>query len=382
MAIAQAETERYSTTRKVTLVGAGVNLLLATGQVVVGLAGQAQSLIADGAHTLSDLVGDLLVLVAAREASREADETHPYGHGRIETVATAILGFALIGIAVAFGIDAARRLLDTEQLLRPEPITLLAALAAVILKESLYHYTRLMARRIGSRLLEANAWHHRSDAISSVIVVAGIAGTLAGVAYLDAIATIGVALFIGHMGLRFAYHSFQELMDRALEPAKVEAIRRVINAVDGVQSLHMLRTRAMGGRALVDVHIQVSPFISVSEGHQIAETVLHRLKREVGEVADVTVHIDPEDDETAAPNKDLPLRQELLRRLRPLLDALPQSEDLEHLRLHYLGGRIHIELVLPITEFNTPEQARSAAREFSRSARQLEEVGSAQVFFR
>jgi cation diffusion facilitator family transporter len=382
MAVAPAESERYTTTRKVTLVGAAVNLLLATGQIVVGLIGQAQSLIADGAHTLSDLVGDFLVLLAAREASRAADESHPYGHGRIETVATVILGLALISVAVAFAVDAAQRLLDPERLLQPRPITLIAALAAVILKESLYHYTRLMARRIGSRLLEANAWHHRSDAISSVIVVAGIGGTLSGVASLDAVATIGVALFIGQMGLRFVYHSFRELIDSALEPEKVDVIRRVITGVDGVQSLHMLRTRAMGGRALVDVHIQVSPFISVSEGHQIAETVLNRLKREVGEVSDVTVHIDPEDDETAEPNRHRPLRGELLGRLRPLLEELPRSQDLEHVRLHYLGGKIHIELVLPITDFDTPKQARDAASQFARSAKQLDEVGSAQVFFR
>lgn len=380
--MAVAETQRYSTTRTVTLVGAGVNLLLASGQILIGLVGQAQSLIADGAHTLSDLAGDVLVLIAAREAAREADETHPYGHGRIETVATVILGLALIAVAVGFAFDASQRLLDPDRLLSPEPITLAAALAAVLLKESLYHYTRVMARRIGSRLLEANAWHHRSDAISSIIVVIGIAGTLAGVAYLDAVATIGVALFIGHMGLRFVYNSFQELIDTALEPEKVESIRHVINEVDGVHSLHMLRTRAMGGRALVDVHIQVNPFISVSEGHQIAETVLHRLKREVGEISDVTVHIDPEDDETAAPNRHLPLRRELLRRLRPLLDELPRSEDLEQIRLHYLNGKIHIELVLPITDFDSPEAARDAARHFVQSAKALGEVGSAQVFFR
>jgi cation diffusion facilitator family transporter len=380
--MAVAETQRYSTTRTVTLVGAGVNLLLASGQILVGLLGQAQSLIADGAHTLSDLAGDFLVLIAAREAAREADETHPYGHGRIETVATVILGLSLIGVAVGFAFDASQRLLDPDRLLRPEPITLAAALAAVLLKESLYHYTRVMARRIGSRLLEANAWHHRSDAISSIVVVIGIGGTLAGVTYLDAVATIGVALFIGHMGVRFVYNSFQELIDTALAPEKVESIRRVINEVDGVHSLHMLRTRAMGGRALVDVHIQVNPFISVSEGHQIAETVLHRLKREVGEISDVTVHIDPEDDETAAPNRYLPLRKELLRRLRPLLDELPRSEDLEQIRLHYLNGKIHIELVLPITDFDSPEAARDAAKRFVESAKQLVEVGSAQVYFR
>jgi len=340
--------ERYEQTRKVTQVSILVNLLLSVLQISMGFIGHSQALIADGIHTLSDLAGDFLVLVAAQQAHRAADKSHPYGHGRIETLATVFLGFLLIAAAIGISFDASQRLLHPETLLSPNVFTLLATAIVIIAKEGLYQYTARVAERIHSNLLKANAWHHRSDAISSIIVLLGITAALLGIPSADAIAAIFVALFIARIGIKLGWQGIQELIDAAVEDDKLKDIRNIITKIDGVRNLHMLRSRAMGGQILIDVHIQVAPMISVSEGHHIAETVQHNLISQVPELIDATVHIDPENDENVATCIGLPLRKELLEELRPLVAELPGHEALEKAVLHYLSGKVNLELRLPI----------------------------------
>ncbi len=340
--------ERYRATQRVTLVGAVTNVALAAAQLAGGLLTHSQGLIADGLHTLSDLASDFVVLFAARHAHHEADEEHPYGHGRIETLATSVLGLALIGVALGIGFQLVQRMRHPESLLHPTPAAIGFALLAVFSKEALYRYTMAVARRVRSDMLRANAWHHRSDAISSLVVVAGIGGSLLGIANFDAVAALVVCLFIAHIGWQLLWQSSQELIDSALEPATVRRIERIIRSVDGVVAMHQLRTRKSGSGAFVDVHIQVPQDVSVSEGHQISEAVRARLLREVEPVSDVTIHIDPEDDLVARPNDALPLRQALLAELRPVWGELGLAEDIRDVRLHYLDGCIRLELVLPL----------------------------------
>ncbi|MCL4157313.1 UNVERIFIED_CONTAM: hypothetical protein GTU68_000964, partial [Idotea baltica] len=193
--------ERYKATRKVTLTGAIVNALLAVAQLLGGFFAQSQALIADGVHTLSDLASDFVVLFAAKAASKDADEDHPYGHGRFETVATVILGIALGSVAIGIAMSAIGRLMNPEKLLQPQPIALLFVALAIISKEGLYHYTMSVANRVDSKLLKANAWHHRSDALSSVLVAIGVAGSVfLEIPWLDAAAAILVAILIFYMG--------------------------------------------------------------------------------------------------------------------------------------------------------------------------------------
>jgi cation diffusion facilitator family transporter len=203
----RSNADRYAATQRVTLTGAAVNIVLATAQLIGGVLTHSQGLIADGVHTVSDLASDFLVLLASRHAHREADIEHPYGHGRIETLATSILGLTLILVAGGILIDVVRRLQNPEQLLQPTPAALVFAALAVISKESLYQYTRRVAKRVRSSLLEANAWHHRSDAISSLIVIVGITGSLLGLKNFDAFAALVVAMFIGHIGWRVLWRS-------------------------------------------------------------------------------------------------------------------------------------------------------------------------------
>ncbi len=327
--------------------GAVVNVVLAFAQIVGGFFAQSQALIADGFHTLSDLVTDFVVLIAAKMASKDADEDHPYGHERIETIATVILGLALGAVGIGIALDAVNRLQNPEKLLQPGLLAICLAAFGILCKEGLYQYTYRAGKRINSTLLKANAAHHRSDAISSVMVAIGVtASVIFSIPWLDALAALAVSVMIFYMGAKLILDSTMELVDTAWESEKVESMLALINNVSGVENAHMLRTRKMSSSVLVDVHIQVAPHISVSEGHHIAEQVMSQLREEYDEVSDIMVHIDPEDDETAAPSKHLPDRVALLELLTPIFKHLNMSEVIEHTIIHYLDGKIELEVQL------------------------------------
>ena len=338
---------RYEATRNVTLVGLFINIFLSIAQIIGGLLTQSQALISDGIHTLSDLASDIVVLIAAKVASKDADEDHPYGHGRFETLATIILGLALVSVAIGIAMNAWQRISNPETLLQPKPLALLFASLAIISKEGLYHYTMKIANKFDSKMLKANAWHHRSDAISSVIVVIGIIGSVYfKIPWLDAAAAILVSVMIFYMGIRLILDSTMELVDTALESEKTEEIRQFISQIEGIEELHMLRTRKMGTNVLADVHLQVNAYLSVSEGHYIAEKVIHKLRHQFPEMHDITVHIDPEDDETASPSKDLPSRQEVMAEIYPVIKQTGIADDITNIVLHYIDGKIEIEVIL------------------------------------
>jgi cation diffusion facilitator family transporter len=369
---------RYRETIKVTLIGSVVDLLLGVFKIQFGFLSQSQALIADGIHSLSDLATDGIVLYAAKHSHTEADEEHPYGHGRFETVATVGLGIALLVVAIGISIDATLRLFNPEKLLIPSMGALIVAAISIVSKEAIYHYTMYVARKYNSNMLRANAWHSRTDAISSVVVLVGVAGSMAGLWYLDAIAAIGVGLMIAKIGWDLAWHSIRELVDTGLDAERVKAIREIILAVDGVVSLHILRTRRMAGEALVDVHIQVAPHISVSEGHYVSETVRARIIKEIEEVADVMVHIDPENDEVTPPNTGLPLRQELMAKLEDQWRGLDAASRIEEVTLHYLEGQIQVDLKLPlaILESDTKASRDALQAQFNTVAEKLDDISA------
>lgn len=378
----QGNNERFRETVRVTLVGSAIDLLLGVLKIVVGFSGQSQALIADGIHSLSDLATDVLVIYAAKHAHREADEDHPYGHGRIETVATVLLGIALIAVAAGLSLDAVRRLFHPELLLKPGMVVIYVAILSIVLKEAIYHYSMTIARKYRSDMLKANAWHSRTDAISSAIVVVGVAGAMSGLDYLDAIAAIGVALMIAKIGWDLGWQSLRELIDTGLTKERLKLIEKTILEVDGVEAMHLLRSRQLGGEAYIDVHIQVPPRLSVSEGHQISESVRHRLIKNIDEVTDVTVHIDPEDDEIAAPCGGLPSRTEIRKRLRERLATIPEAQDIEDITLHYLDGRVELVLTLPLSVLGDIKDAARVQKSFSDILSAEQCVGKVQIAFR
>ncbi|MCW9047858.1 MAG: cation diffusion facilitator family transporter [Gammaproteobacteria bacterium] len=368
---------------KATWWGLIVNLLLSIGKLFFGFIGHSQALIADGLHSLSDLVSDAMVLLATHHSNVEADEDHPYGHARYETFATITLAVLLTAVGIGIGIDAINRLIDYQNIAIPTQITLLIAGLSILSKEVLYQYTMVVARRVKSKLLEANAWHHRSDAISSIVVFAGIAGAIWGYPLLDSVAAIIVAFMVCKIGWDLGHQSFQELVDTGLEPERLQEMETAILSVDGVKQMHMLRTRKMGHSALADVHILVSPKISVSEGHQISEAVELGLIGQFDEVNDVTVHIDPEDDEhTENSCKHLPLRADILSRLAEYWQDIPETQQLLDTTLHYLDGTVNIELVLPLNIIQSGSKPEQLKEKIEKASKRLKYIGSVAILYR
>jgi len=339
-----AHPERYAAAQKSTWVSVGINVVLTVMQIIGGFFAHSQALIADGLHSLSDLLSDGLVLVANRHGNQHADAEHPYGHARIETAATLILGVFLAVLGVGLLVAAAMKLQHPEAMQVVNPYALGIAFFALIAKEGLFRYMLSVAKRVRSQMLIANAWHARSDAASSLVVIVGVGGNLLGFTFFDLLAAAVVGVMIAHMGGKLALESMAELIDTGLEEEEVDAIRQTLLNNHGVRGLHELRTRKMADNALVDAHIMVDPTISVSEGHFIAESARQAVLKN-HHVLDVMVHIDPEDDLQAKPNSHLPPRPLLLKQLAEHLGGI----SLEDLRVvfHYLDGQVEAEIYLP-----------------------------------
>ncbi|MBK1705599.1 cation diffusion facilitator family transporter [Halochromatium glycolicum] len=372
---------RAQAIKRTTLIGAICNLLLAVGKVLAGWIGQSHALIADGLHSLSDLLSDGLVWIAGHKAGQAPDSEHPYGHGRFETVATLALGFLLFAVAVGIGWDASNRLFQPHALLEPGPIALIAALISILVKEALYWYTRAYGQQVRSDLLIANAWHHRSDAISSVVVLIGIAGTLAGLSYLDAVASVIVAVMIAKIAWNLGSEATRELVDTAVSPERLREISQVIRRSTGVRDVHMLRTRTLGGNASADVHVLVDRDISVSEGHAISVLVEQRLKQAIDRMTDVTVHIDPEDDESRAPTKGLPMRTEVLEHLDAAWESIPEAVTRKRVLLHYLDGAIAVDVFFPLRTYTDEPTARQLRERLLEALRGDSRFSDVRIYF-
>lgn len=372
---------RYGASRRVTLVSVVWNLILTVAQIVIGFVGHSQALVADGLHTLSDFITDFMVLFALKHGRKDADQEHPYGHARIETAVTMILGIMLVVVGAGIAISAGMRLASAQTFVIPSAMTLWIAVITLGAKEGLYRYTMVVADRFDSNMLRANAWHHRSDALSSLIVAAGIGGSLLGFGYLDSVAALIVALMVVKVGGELAWQSLRELVDTGLAAEDLESIRRVILSTGGVKALHLLRTRRVGEQALADVHIIVDGHLSVSEGHQISEMVRARLIGEIAPLADVMVHIDTEEDVNVPSGAGLPLRDELQERLNDYFRDIPEARSIEHMTLHYLNGRIDIELLLPQGAVTHSTTARQLAQRFAAAIRDDRDIGKVDVYY-
>lgn len=378
---AELRDQRYRVSRHSAVVGALVNSVLAVLKILFGWIGQSQSLVADGIHSLSDLLTDALVFFAAHHAKEEPDEEHPYGHGRFETVGTLVLGGILLTVGLGIMWDAGERLFNPEELKQPAIFTLYVAAFSILANEGLFFYTRHLANRINSDLLRANAWHHRSDSVSSIVVLVGIGGTLLGLPYLDAIAATLVGVMVMQIGWNLGWGAMQELADAGLEEEHLQDIRKFISGVSGVNSVHMLRTRKLGGHAMADVHVQVDPWLSVSEGHRIAEVVQYGLIAQVELLEDVTVHIDPEDDEEGPSCAGLPLREEAEDLLQSCWSHIACYDERRRLVLHYLSGRIDVDLFLPMVCYESKEAAEELTEAFQKGLEQTEIFGCARIWF-
>lgn len=338
--------KRYKDAKKITLIGAVVNTILGLIKVVGGIIFQSHALFADGIHSFSDLFIDAMVLLASKYGSQAADEGHPYGHQKIETAATLVLAALLILAGAGIAWDSIIIIIHHQET-TPQVLAIPIAIASIIANAILFYYTNIVGKRINSPLVIANAWHHLSDSASSGIVLLGLIGTLLGFKLLDPIAAIIIGGMIIKMGVNYGWSSVKELVDTGIEKDKLLEIVRLINQIHGVQHIHQLRGRMMGKDMFIDVHILVAPHISVSEGHHIAQSVHQNLISKIAEIKDVTIHVDPEDDEMYSPSLFLPSRHTLETKLiKKWQEDFP---EIDSWTIHYLNGKISIELLLKTT---------------------------------
>ena len=284
--------QRAAAASRSTWVSVAVNVVLTVTQIAVGIVSKSQGLVADGIHSLSDLIADFVVLFAGHHARKDADEDHPYGHQRFETAASLVLGVLLLAVGVGMLWSAFRKLEEPDTVQQVHVVALYVAGGALVAKELLFRYMLSVAKRVKSSMLVANAWHARSDAASSLVVSLGIVGNLAGYPILDPIAALIVGFMVAKMGWGFGWDALHDLMDRAVDEQEVKAIRQTLVETPGVQAVHDVHTRKMGDMIVVDVHIEVDAALSVEAGHEIAVVARQRVMQR-HRVLNVMTHVDP-----------------------------------------------------------------------------------------
>lgn len=297
--VADATPAMAAAATRSTWVSVAVNLALSIGQVVIGILSRSQGLVADGIHSLSDLIADFVVLLAGHHSRKPVDEKHPYGHQRFETGASLALAAILLLVGGGMLWSAIQKLEHPEAIARVHVAALWVALVALAAKECLFRYMLAVATRVKSGMLVANAWHARSDAASSLVVACGIVGNLLGYPLLDPVAALIVGGMIVKMGATFGWDALHDLMDRAADAEDVQAIRATLLATPGVLDAHDLRTRKTGDLILVDVHLDIDADLTVAQGHDIAVAARARVMRH-HHVLNVMTHVDPRKRESLA----------------------------------------------------------------------------------
>ena len=377
----------YSEIRRLTLIGGVLDLFLGFIKVLVGYIGNSQALIADGIHSLSDLITDILVLVATKQSAQAADEGHPYGHDRIQTLVSLALAGSLGIIAIVIAWDAVIRIVSPESLLQPGFWPLAVAAISVVSKEGYFQYVVRHPSTATSRMLYANAWHSRSDALSSLAVIVGVGGVLAGFAWADAFAAIVVAGLLLVVAYRIGREGAEELIDSAASPVLNANMRKTILSIEGVRDSHELRTRRMADKVLADVHIRVDPLISVSEGHRIGDEVMDTLKTRFPEVGDVVVHIDPEDDIVGDVYSKLPMRSVIEAAINTSLHNLRNNFDSrfslqpKNIVVHYLDDGCQIEIWMSMPDEATTRDCSLASSTIKDALMRIDNIVSASVLF-
>lgn len=280
--------------RRVAWVGLGCNLALASAKAAAGVLGHSQAVLADAVHSLSDLATDLAIILGVRFWTAPADENHPHGHGRIETLVTVLIGLTLAAVAVGIGMRAIHGLRHGVEA-PPTGIALAAAVLSIVVKEWLYRWTAAVGRELRSSATVANAWHHRSDAFSSIPAAAAVGVALIDPewAVVDRVGAVVVCLLILQASWRILLPAVEQLIDRGAPAADRRRIEMLALEVDGVASAHAVRTRYVGAALSVDLHVEVDGGLSVAEGHAIAMAVRRKLVEEGPDVADAVVQIEP-----------------------------------------------------------------------------------------
>jgi cation diffusion facilitator family transporter len=358
-----------------TLIGSFVNSFLFFFQLIAGWLFHSPAVVADALHTLTDLLSDIVILLASKKSQAPPNRKYPYGHGKFENLAEMLVALFMIGAGVAFAIKT------YQALLAPVLASFYAipvALATLIAKETLYQFTARAGRRLGSRLLITNAWHHRTDAISSLAVFISLIAARFGYPFLDPLAGFIIAAAIVFTGFRFAQNSLRDLLESGIDDDFLEAILETARAQSGVEDVLEFRARRHGSDILMDLHVLVNGRISVSDGHQIAIRVMQGVKEKFPRVSDVLVHIDPEDDE-AVPT---PLQRssfDLENEVRENLKNLEGLEGISHFVVHFLEGKASVQFEILVDKNLSLEEASGIARKARKIVEATDDIHHADI---
>lgn len=288
----EAKNDRYAQGQFSTWVSVAVNIILTIAQAIIGVLAQSQALVADAIHSLSDLLSDFVVLVANKHSQKGPDADHHYGHLRFETAASLVLGVLLLAVGLGMLWSAFNKLQNPEEIQKVHYVALVAGALTLVCKELLFRYLLRVGERVRSSMLIANAWHARSDAASSLVVVVGITANLMGLPIADPLAALIVGLMVGRMGWQFFHNAFSDLMDRAVDEETTQRIRDHLLATPGVYGLHDLKTRKLGDMIWVEVDLEMNARLTIAEGHDIAVEARRRVMANEA-VLDVMTHFDP-----------------------------------------------------------------------------------------
>ena len=360
------------------VIGMIANLLLSLFKFVGGILGNSVALVADAIHSLSDLVTDIIVLFTHRIGKMPQDEDHPYGHGRAETIGATVIGLLIImtGIGVAY---ETWETIAEDNRQAPGLLAASAALLSILINEGLFHYTRRVGEATKSPSLIANAWHHRTDAISSIAALIGIVGAWQGFAFMDPLAGAVVGCMIVKVGIDITRQGVRDLMDTALSDEHTKKIHAILSEIPEVLHFHDLRTRVIGGEFLIDVHILVDPEMTVTEGHRVAETARRNLIKAIRNIQDVLVHVDGEHD--AEVEGIYPVtRKELLEIARPLIAELAGNISQPQIRVHHIKGKNMVDVFIKIGSNQNMEDSRALVANIKSKLETTPQIDQARVF--
>ena len=363
---------------KVTLIGTASNLILSIIKFAGGIIGHSAAMVADATHSVSDLLTDMIVLIMLKVGQKPKDEDHPYGHGKAETLGTTVVGFIIISVGIGLAYEA-WEMIQSGIARIPEPLAAGTALISIFIKEWLFRYTRSVGEKSNNSLLLANAWHHRSDAISSIAALVGIIGAMLGFPALDPIAATMVAFMIMKVGYELTLGGFRDLMDTALDEKDTQSIQVAIDDVSGVLKSHDLRTRKIGGEILMDVHIQVDSDLTVTEGHEVAERVRRKLIKNYPNTQDVLVHVDGYDDSEVESIYNIS-RDDVEFLLTSILANTDGKFKKTQLRIHHLKGKNIVELYLHGDSTKTIAETETSLKEIKSDLLKNEHIDGVKLY--
>jgi cation diffusion facilitator family transporter len=363
---------------KAIVVGAVANLFLSLIKFAGGVFGNSMVLVADAFHSLSDLITDGVVYFSHGVGQLPPDKNHPYGHGRAETIGTTLVGLLIIitGLGVAYEAwETITQSIDKT----PGWVAATIAFLSVFIKEGLYHYTRKVGEALKSKSLTANAWHHRTDAISSIAAFIGILGAWNGITIMDPLAGGLVGLMVCKVGYDFSREGFRDLMDTALGEEHTKKIFSILNEIPEVIHFHDLRSRTIGGEILIDVHILVDPEMTVTEGHGVAEVVRRNVIKAFENVQDVLVHVDGELD--AEVENLYPLtRNELIEITKPVFENMRGVKSEPEIRTHHIKRKTLLDVFLQIEGHQEMEEIQKQINEVKSRLEAIPKIDKARIF--